>query len=285
LTAQDIADCGWATPPTELAVNAGEAAARLAKISLGYPAKPKPGERFAVKTTGTPMVWIEPGEFLMGMPNWNNTSFEMPRHRVKLTRGYWMAQTEVTQGEFSKVIGANPSRVRGSLDLPVDWVAWDQAMAYCQKLTRIERKENRIPRGYEYRLPTEAEWEYAARAGSDNDYSVPQNLVWSRETSGWRPHEVAESPPNKWGLYDMHGNAMEWCFDAWYEFPKGATEVTVDPFKVGNPEKDAFVVRGGAWWSSPHMCSSHWRAKNHSNANGFRGFRIVLAPAISALEQ
>jgi formylglycine-generating enzyme required for sulfatase activity len=135
----------------------------------------------------------------------------------------------------------------------------------------------------EYRLPTEAEWEYACRAGSDEHFSVPARMVWSRETSERRPHEVGESPPNKWGLSDMHGNAMEWCFDAWCEFPRGTTDVTVDPFKVGNPEKDTFVVRGGAWWSSPHMCSSHWRAKNHSNANGFRGFRIVLGPEIRDL--
>jgi serine/threonine protein kinase/formylglycine-generating enzyme required for sulfatase activity len=284
LTAEDVAACGWSTPPTELRLKPGEAAARLAKISEGYPAKPKPGERFAVKTTGTPMVWIPPGEFLMGIANWSNNPLEMPRHRVKLTSGYWMGQTELTQGEFSKVTGANPSRVTGSPYLPVDWVARDQAMAYCRKLTALEYKERRLPRGYEYRLPTEAEWEYAARAGSDPDFSVPQNLVWSRETSGWRPHEVAESKPNNWRLYDMHGNVMEWCFDAWYEVPKGAADVTVNPFKIGNPDEDAFVVRGGAWWSAPAMCSSHWRARNHNNANGFRGFRIVLGPQIRDLE-
>jgi formylglycine-generating enzyme required for sulfatase activity len=167
----------------------------------------------------------------------------------------------------------------------VDWVAWNQAAAYCWKLTNLENKARRLPPGYVYRLPTEAEWEYACRAGSDEDFSVPAKSVWSRVTSGYRPHEVAESQPNKWGLYDMHGNAMEWCHDAWYDYPQGAKDVAVDPFKVGDPEKDTFVVRGGAWWSSPELCASHWRSKNYNNPNGFRGFRIVLGPAINSPEQ
>jgi hypothetical protein len=83
------------------------------------------------------------------------------------------------------------------------------------------------------------------------------------------------------GLYDMHGNAMEWCLDAWYDYPKGKKEVTVDPFQIGRPDKDTrFVVRGGAWWMGADGCSSHWRSLNHNNANGFRGFRIVLGPEI-----
>ncbi len=245
LTAQNVAACGWTTPPIELPFKAGEAAARLAKISEGYPARPKAGERFVVKTTGTPMAWIPPGEFEMGSRDPKNE--REPRHRVRLTRGYWMAQVEVTQGEFSKLTGANPSRVTGSPYLPVDWVAWDEAAAYCRKLTNLERKAKRMPPGYEYRLPTEAEWEYACRAGSDKDFSVPENLVWSRDPSGCRPHEVAESQPNNWKLYDMHGNAMEWCFDAWYDYPKGEKGVTIDPVKIGQPDKDKFVVRGGAW--------------------------------------
>jgi formylglycine-generating enzyme required for sulfatase activity len=223
------------------------------------------------------MAWIPPGEFVMGTRNPKDAAYE-GRHRVRLTRGYWMAQVEVTQGEYRKVTGSNPSRVTGSPYLPVDWVAWDQATAYCRKLTALEHKEGRLPRGYVYRLPTEAEWEYACRAGSDEDFSVPQKSVWWRETSGCRPHEVAESPPNEWGLYDMHGNAMEWCFDAWYDYPKGANEVTVDPFKIGQPDKDTFVVRGGAWWSIRDICTSHWRFQNHNSPNGFRGFRIVLGP-------
>ena len=140
LTEQDVAACGWTTPPTEVPFKAGEAAARLAKISEGYPAKPKAGEHFALKTTGTPMAWIPPGEFEMGSRNPKDEG----RHRVRLTRGYWMAQVEVTQGEYRKVTGANPSRVTGSPYLPVDWVAWDQAAAYCRKLTNLERKAKQV---------------------------------------------------------------------------------------------------------------------------------------------
>jgi formylglycine-generating enzyme required for sulfatase activity len=235
---------------------------------------------FAVKTTGTPMVWIPPGEFEMGAGDPKDKASEC-RHRVRLTRGYWMAQTEVTQGEFIKVTGLNPSRITGSPYLPVDWVARDQAAAYCRKLTILEHRAHRLPPGHEYRLPTEAEWEYACRAGSEKDYSVPQNSVWSRETSGCRPHEVAESPPNNWGLYDMHGNAMEWCFDSWYDYPRRQTEVIINPFKIGPPDKERFVVRGGAWWAPPHYCSSHWRYVNYNDPSGFRGFRIVLGPAIN----
>jgi formylglycine-generating enzyme required for sulfatase activity len=280
LTAQDVAACGWTTPPTELAQNAGDAAARLTKISEGYPDRPKAGKNFAVKTTRTPMAWIPPGEFVMGNPGAADPAHD-GRHRVRITKGYWMAQLEVTQGEYRKVTGANPSLVTGSPYLPVDWVTWDQAAAYCRKLTDLEGKARKLWRGYVYRLPTEAEWEYACRAGSDGDFGVPGELVWSRNTSECRPHEVAEAQPNKWGLYDTHGNAMEWCFDAWYDYPKGPkNEVMVDPVKIGQPDRDTFVVRGGAWWSLPTMCTSHRRAKNHSHPNGFRGFRIVLGPEI-----
>ncbi len=192
-----------------------------------------------------------------------------------------MAQTEVSQWAFQRVTNGNPSRSSGSPYLPVDWVAWDQAMAFCRKLTELERKVGRVPAGYEFRLPTEAEWEYACRAGSDDDYSVPRPMIWSRDRGECRPHEIAESEPNLWGLYDMHGNAMEWCLDAWYEYPKGSTEVAVDPVKIGEPNKDAaFVVRGGAWWTGDGTCASGWRERNANNPSGYLGFRIVLGPEI-----
>lgn len=276
LTRQDVAACGWPIPPSRLSLDSREASARLGLIFAGYATRPRVGRRFAVKTTRTPMAWIPPGSFEMGSRDPNDHR----RHRVRLRKGYWMAQIEVTQGEFGKVTGANPSRVTGSPYLPVDWVAWDEAAAYCRKLNESERQTDR-PAGYEYRLPTEAEWEYACRAGSERDFSVPEEWIWSRDRGDNRPHEAAESQPNAWGLYDMHGNAMEWCFDAWSEYPEGTEDVTVDPFKIGRPDTETtFVVRGGAWWLGPGECTSHWRSRDHNNPGGFRGFRIVLGPEI-----
>ncbi len=277
LTRQDVVACDWPIPPTRLSLDSRDAAARLGLIFAGYATRARARKRFVVKTTGTPMAWVPPGAFAMG----SRDPTDHGRHRVRLTKGYWMAQIEVTQGEYRKVTGANPSRVTGSPYLPVDWVAWDEAVAYCRKLNELEREADRLPAGYEYRLPTEAEWEYACRAGSDRDFSVPEEWVWSRDRGEGRPHEVAESQPNAWGLYDMHGNAMEWCLDAWGEYPEGTEDVTVDPFKIGQPDTETtFVVRGGAWWLGLGDCTSHWRSRNHNNPNGFRGFRIVLGPEI-----
>jgi serine/threonine protein kinase/formylglycine-generating enzyme required for sulfatase activity len=281
LTVQDNAACEWPIAPSHLTLNAHETAERLALILARYPARPRSGRRFALKTTNTPMAWIPPGEFVME----SRDPKDAGRHRVRLTKGYWMAQIEVTQREYNKLTGANPSRFAGSPYLPVDSVAWDQAAAYCRKLTDLEREAGRLPAGYEYRLPTEAEWEYACRAGSDHDFSVPEEWVWSRDRSGGQPHEVAESQPNPWGLFDMHGNAMEWCIDAWTEHPTSKKEVTVDPVKIGRPDKETtFVVRGGAWWLPADQCTSQWRSPNYNNPNGFRGFRVVLGPEIRAAE-
>jgi serine/threonine protein kinase/formylglycine-generating enzyme required for sulfatase activity len=277
LTPGDVAACGWPTPPTDLNLDARASRARLGSLFGMLPTRPRREHPFLVKTTETPMVWIKPGAFVMGPRDPKDNG----RHRVRLTKGYWMAQTEVTQWAFRRVTDGNPSRIAGSPYLPVDGVAWDQAMAFCRKLTEVERKVGRLPTGYEYRLPTEAEWEYACRAGSDEDFSVPTPMIWSRDRGECRPHEVADSQPNLWGLYDMPGNAMEWCLDAWYEYPTGSKEVSVDPVKIGKPDKDtAFVVRGGAWWAGDGICTSGWRERNANTPNGYLGFRIVLGPEI-----
>jgi len=185
----------------------------------------------------------------------------------------------VTQRDYSQLIGTNPSRIGGSEYLPVDWVSWEDCQQYCHRLNEAARKAGTLPSAYEYRLPTEAEWEYCCRAGSSEDFSVPRAEIWDRERSGRRPHEVAESEPNAWGLYDMHGNAMEWCLDRWYDYPGRSTLLQTDPHYPGKPERESFVVRGGAWWASPDSCSSHWRSLcTNEPAGGYRGFRIVLAP-------
>ncbi len=284
LTPSDAAACRWPVPPTELGLDARQSRGRLARIFRVRSALPRKDNAFAVKATatpvwaGTPMVWIKPGEFEMGSRDPNDKL----RHRVRLTKGYWIAQSEVTQGEYQKVTNGNPSRITGSPFLPVDSVAWDQAGEYCRKITEIERKAGRLsPAGYEYRLPTEAEWEYACRAGGDDNFSVPEPLIWSWDRGDGRPHEVAESQPNEWGLHDMLGNAMEWCLDAWYEYPKGSKEVVVDPLKIGQSGALVpFVVRGGAWWITSDRCTSHWRDRAPNSPHAFHGFRIVLGPEI-----
>jgi formylglycine-generating enzyme required for sulfatase activity len=227
------------------------------------------------------MAWIKPGEFVMGTADPKDEG----RHRVRLTKGYWMAQVEVTQGAYEGLMNVNPSRITGSPYLPVDWVAWDQAVAFCRKLTEVERQAGRLPSGYEYRLPTEAEWEYACRAGSGQDFSVPEQRIWSRDRGEGRPHEVAESPPNPWGLYDMHGNAIEWCLDAWYEYPRSSKQVAVDPVTIGRPGRGAsFVSRGGAWWIGGGECKSGWRDRTPDAPIGFHGFRIVLGTETRGLK-
>ena len=107
---------------------------------------------------------------------------------------------------------------------------------------------------------------------------MPRADVWSRETSGGRAHEVAEHAPNAWGLYDMNGNAMQWCADAWTETLAPGT--VSDPYVAGDPATDRFVVRGGAWWLGADQCTSGWRSMNPASANGYRGFRIVLGPVL-----
>ncbi len=241
LTEEDCKECGWEMPPTELTLDDASASARLKQMAVGLPTRPKLGAPFVAATTGTPMAWAAPGEFDMG-----SHDPKAIHHHVRLTYGFWIARTEVTQGDYVKLTSSNPSRIRGSVYLPVDSVSWNAATKYCTALTTAEQRSSHLPTGYIYRLPTEAEWEYACRAGSTDDFSVPADQIWSIETSGGRPHLVAEHAPNPWGLYDMHGNAMEWCLDAWHEFPAAGAADAIDPFTRSRPGIDLFVCRGGA---------------------------------------
>jgi eukaryotic-like serine/threonine-protein kinase len=171
------------------------------------------------------MVWIPPGTFLIGSPEdeVDRSENEGPQTQVTLTQGFWMGKHEVTQGEYLAVVGSNPSYFNGvqgetdygtDLNRPVESVSWDDAVAYCAALTARERAAGRAPMSYAYRLPTEAEWEYACRAGTttrfsygdDPGYTHLRDYAWYEGNSERQTHPVGQKLPNPWGLYDMHGN-------------------------------------------------------------------------------
>jgi formylglycine-generating enzyme required for sulfatase activity len=215
------------------------------------------------------MVFIPPGTFRMGSPTneVDRDPDEGPQTAVTISRGFWMGKYEVTQGEYLAVMGSNPSRFTGDTNRPVEMVSWFDATNYCATLTQRERTAGRIATNSVYRLPTEAEWEYACRAGTtmrfsygdDPGYTNLTNYAWYEDNSGGTTHPVGQKSPNPWGLYDMHGNVMEWCQD-WYEAGPGR------------------VVRDGFWNINARNCRSVFR--NFLNPGGGHyniGFRVVLA--------
>jgi formylglycine-generating enzyme required for sulfatase activity len=192
---------------------------------------------------------------------------EEVRHRVKISKPFRMSVTEITQAQWRTVMG----RKRGSFEgdnLPVEAISWQEAVAFCAKLSEIEKKK--------CRLPTEAEWEYACRAGATGRFSGGEelkDLAWYDENADERPHPVAQKKPNAWGLYDMHGNVAEWCAD-FYETPYSA-RAAVDP--AGPPQGVARVVRGGSWASFERGCRCASRGSaNPAHQMKTVGFRVVM---------
>ena len=247
---------------------------------------PVPSENMTIPLSDTvslDMIWIEPGTFTMGSP-----SDELGRqdnetqHEVTLTKGYWLGKFEVTQAQYEAVMGTNPSYWEGA-NLPVEKVSWDDAMEFCEKLTASEKAAGRLPEGYEYSLPTEAQWEYACRAGTATALNSGKDLSdakecpemdkvgWYKYNSDEETHSVGQKQPNAWGLYDMHGNVLEWCLD-WYKDDYPTSAVT-DP--TGPDTGKWRVVRGGNWFNSASSCRSAFRNYSYpsyyfSNDHGFR---------------
>jgi formylglycine-generating enzyme required for sulfatase activity len=238
----------------------------------------------------TNMVFIPPGTFRMGSPTnevdrWDN---EGPQTAVTISRGFWMGKYEVTQGEYLAVMGSNPSYYTGDINRPVEQVSWEDATNYCAKLTERERLPGRIAPNSVYRLPTEAEWEYACRGwtstrfsyGDDPGYTNLTNYAWYRDNSEGQAHPVGQKLPNRWGLYDMHGNVWEWCQDRWLDRLPGG--IVLDP-----PGPDLGIVRlirGGSWnhWDGAPdgawCCRSARRTENYPDGTNYlTGFRVVLA--------
>jgi formylglycine-generating enzyme required for sulfatase activity len=199
-------------------------------------------------------------------------------HYVTLTKPFWMGKYEVTQEEYTTLTADNRSNFEGD-DLPVENVRWHEALRFCQILTILENQAGRLPKGYVYRLPTEAEWEYCCRAGGGEDFAGDiDSLAWYSANSKGKTHNVGIKQPNGFGLFDTHGNVAEWCMDRGGEYTE---DTAIDP---KGPETGEFrVVRGGSWYNTAKFCRSTYRYfLDPENANSFTGFRVVLAPGTSA---
>ena len=225
-----------------------------------------------VPDLGLRMLAVWPGSFRMGSDSGGKD--EMPAHTVHLTRPMWIAVTEVTQAQFTKLTGANPSRFKSPRS-PVDTVSWEEAGSFCRKLTERERALGCLPRGFVFRLPTEAEWEYCCRAATTGDYAVALDQGgWYQANSDGQTHPVASLKPNAWGLYDMHGNVWEWCRDSFYSYPPADPR---DP--AGAATGSRRVYRGGSWLNAAGLCRASHRVDISRLFKHFTvGFRIVLAP-------
>lgn len=210
------------------------------KAAADQRAEQVPGPRRAVVENrirvspedGLKYVWIPPGKFRMGCSPGDSecSEDETPAHEVTITKGFWIGQTPVTQAAYERVMGKNPSHFKGA-DRPVDSVNWKQAQEYCRKAGG--------------RLPTEAEWEYAARAGSQTArYGELDDVAWHGGNSGRETHPVAQKQPNAWGLYDTLGNVWEWVAD-WYNDKYYANSPQQDP--QGPASGTRRVLRGGSW--------------------------------------
>ena len=226
----------------------------------------KAGDRTVLTIQGVEYAfrWCPSGTFTMGSPEdeSNRSNNETP-HQVKLSRGFWMLETEVTQAMWKGVMGSNPSSFKGSKH-PVECVSWNNCQEYIKKLNDL----GVAPKGYRFSLPTEAQWEYACRAGTTTAFCFGDTLTDKQANFGdnvRKPSEVGKYPANAWGLHDMHGNVCEWCADWYGDYPNG--NVT-DP--TGAVEGSRRVLRGGGWGDDAGLCRSA------SLFNGDPSFRFSI---------
>ena len=216
------------------------------------------------------LALIPAGKFVMGSPQTEEgRSDDETQHEVKLTKPFHIGKFEVTQEQYRQVMGTNPSHFRGR-DLPVEMVSWDDALEFCKKAS--ERT------GKTVRLPTEAEWEYACRAGTKTAYYTGDGeadldqAAWHIKNSDNTTHPVGQKVPNAWGLCDMHGNVLEWCQDVYALYK---AEAATDP--QGPPQGQCPVLRGGSWYVTPSSCRSPSRFKYpRVLRNNFFGFRVAV---------
>ena len=229
--------------------------------------------------TPVEMVWIQPGSFFMGSDEGEEYRRDNEtRHEVFLTQGFWMSKFEITEAQYKKVMATCPSE--NGDNMPVCKVSWENAMTFCEYLTDQERKAGRLPSSYRYALPTEAQWEYACRAGTTGMYNVDgdvNEIGWFSANSENVIHEGGQKKPNAWGLYDMHGNAWEWCRDSYW--PDLGTLAVADPVMLEDNENyiDVRVSRGGSFTeSSTGSRSARRDYYGKTRADRDFGIRLVL---------
>ena len=249
---------------------AAEVKAKLAaEISAG-----RVGATAGVPLTGKaviPFAFCPSGSFIMGSPfSEEGRSGNENRVSVTLSKGFWMAKTEVTQTQWQAVMGNNPSSFKGD-DLPVENVSWEDAQKFIEKVNG----SGVMPSGWKLALPTEAQWEYACRAGESGAYSggSVEQVAWYEGNSDSETHPVGTKKPNAWGIYDMHGNVFEWCTDLYGEtLPGGA-----DPYGSSGVDR---VLRGGSWSFIAATCRAAYRVRYYPDSRYFTlGFRPALVPS------
>jgi formylglycine-generating enzyme required for sulfatase activity len=269
-------------PPTERMEVKGPPPQPKGPPSEPMLAKGPPAERMTAKdgdlvnAIGMRLKHIPAGSFVMGSSAGDRE--EQPAHVVRLSQGFRLGECPVTQRQWKAIMGAdnNPSHFQGD-ELPVENVTWEEAQEFCRRLSELpgEKEAGRV-----YALPTEAQWEYACRAGTTTRFSFGDDAAqlgayaWFEDNSGDRTHPVGTKKPNAWGLYDMHGNVSQWCADRFGTYPE---RTLTDP--TGPPIGLHRVCRGGSWISSAYKCRASVRnAVGPEKRSEQIGFRVVLLP-------
>jgi hypothetical protein len=207
------------------------------------------------------MIWVPAGSFTMGSPESEDGHWIWEQQReVNFASDFCLGKFPVTQAQYEAVTGANPTEHQQTANAPVSTLKWESAGDFCRSLTHLDRQVGVLPEDWEYRLPTEAEWEYACRAGSSEPrHGPPQEVAWYHDNAEETPHPVGQKLPNAWGFHDMLGNVWEWCQD-W--------------FSVRNATRS---VRGGSYYNSERFCRAAQRCGFPSFPGRYLGFRVLAA--------
>ena len=241
---------------------------------------------------GLTMIAVAAGEFWIGSPESEaGRDGDEPRHRVRFTKAYWLGETEVTQGQWRAVMGTEPWKgnpyLREGDAVAATCVSHVDAREFCRKLTEREMAAGRLPEGYRFVLPTEAEWESAARAGTETAFPfgadgslMPEYAVYPAAREGEYPHAVKSRKPNAWGFHDLNGNVWEWCAD----FANWADKVVTDSYRDGIVDPlcqsgRLRIRRGGSWY---HPAAGSRSADRECSSPDHADFSFGFRPALAA---